>query len=129
MPFLLNLYRAADDLGPMHTWECEHRQALGHREELKVALEQILEGLRWRESDGACFASGPFNGEDHAFEIWLFGEPTDVLLDIAVYASPPAIRAIMAGLDLNYCYASESGELYRPFEAGDRWPGAPSTSA
>ena len=54
-------------------------------------------------------------------EIQGFGEPTDVLLDIAVYSAPPAIRAIMAGLDLNYCYGSESGELYSPFEAGDRW--------
>ena len=50
-------------------------------------------------------ASGPFDGEEHAFEITLFGEPDEPLLDIGVYSRPPAIRAIMSGLRLNYCLA------------------------
>ena len=122
MPFRLSLYRAADGLGPMHSWESEHRQSLGARNDVKAALEQVLEGLRWEESDGLLFASCPFAGEDHACEIWLFGEPGEELLDIGVYSLPPAIRAIMSGLGLNYCYAPESGELYRPFKVGDHWP-------
>lgn len=122
MPFRLSLYRAADGLGPMHTWESEHRQPLGVRDEVQAALEHTLKGLRWEESDGLLFGSCPFDGEDHACEIWLFGEPNDELLDIGVYSLPPAIRAIMSGLDLNYCFASDSGELYYPFRAGDHWP-------
>lgn len=70
------------------------------------------------------FASGPFAGEEHALELSLFGEPEEVLLDFRVYALPPPIRVIMSGLDLNYCYAEESCELYYPFTAGDRWPAA-----
>ena len=122
MPFRLSLYRAAAGLGPMHTWESEHRQSLGARDDVKTALEKVLKGLRWEESDGLLFASCPFGGEDHACEIWLFGEPAEELLEIGVYSLPPPIRAIMSGLDLNYCYAPESGELYYPFEAGDHWP-------
>ena len=122
MPFRLSLYRAAEGLGPLHTWEREHRQSLGDRDAVKAALGQVLEGLRWEESKGLLFASSPFGGDDHACEIWLFGEPEEELLDIDVYSSPPAVRAIMSGLDLNYCYGSESGALYDPFEAGDHWP-------
>lgn len=65
------------------------------------------------------FASGPFDGDEHAFEISLFGRPNETLMDIDVYSRPPAIRAIMSGLGLNYCYAPESDELYFPFEADD----------
>ena len=125
MPFRLSLYRAADGLGPMHTWEHECRQPLGTRSDLKAALGSVLEGLRWEESEGLLFASCPFDGDEHACEIWLFGEPTDTLFDIGVYALPPAIRAIMSGLGLNYCYAQESGERRFPFEAGDHWPTVP----
>lgn len=124
MPFRLSLYRAADGLGPMHDWEREHRQSLGVRNDVQAALDQVLQGLRWEESDGLLFASCPFGGEDHACEIWLFGEPDEELLEINVYSLPPAIRAIMSGLGLNGCYAFESGELYYPFQAGDHWPNA-----
>jgi hypothetical protein len=70
------------------------------------------------------FACGAFDGEEHAFEITLFGGSNETLMDIDVYSRPPAVRAIMLGLGLNYCYAQESGELYFPFKAGDHWPGA-----
>ena len=128
MPFRLSLYRAADGLGPMHMWEREHRQSLGVRSDVKAALDQVLEGLRWKETDRMLFASGPFGGEDHGFEIWLFGAPAEELLEISVYSLPPAIRAVMSGLDLNGCYAPESGELYYPFQAGDHWPNASETA-
>ena len=126
MPFRMSLYRARVDVGPMHTWEEEHRQPLGSRNDVKAALEHILKDLRWEESDDLLFASCPFDGKEHACEIWLLGGPADALLDIDVYSSPPAIRAIMSGLDLNHCYASESGELYYPFQANHQWPNAAS---
>ncbi|MBE7368697.1 hypothetical protein [Ramlibacter pallidus] len=124
MPFTLSLFRAAEGLGPLTGWAHEHRQPLGRRDEVKAALDRVLRGLRWTESDGLVFASGPFNGEEQACEITLFGRPDDVLLDVVVYAGPPAVRSIMSGLGLNYCHAQASGELYFPFEAGDHWPDA-----
>lgn len=124
MPFRFSLFRAADGLGPLSTWEREHREPLGTRDEVKAALEGVLPGLCWEESSGMLFGSGPFDGEEHAYEISLFGGPGEALMDIDVYARPPAIRAIMLGLRLNYCHAGESGELLFPFEAGDHWPGA-----
>jgi hypothetical protein len=121
MPFRLSLFRAEEGLGPPSSWEREHREPLGTREPVRAALDAVLPGLRWTESNGMLFASGPFDGEDHAFEITLFGQPGETLLDVAVYAAPPAIRAIMSGLRLNYCFAPESGELRWPFRAGDHW--------
>ena len=118
MPFRLSLFRAIEGLGPLTTWEREHSEPLGTRDDLKAALESILSGLHWEESTQRLFASGPFDGEEHAFEITLFGRPDETLMDIDVYARPPVIRAIMSGLGLNYCYAQESGELLFPFEAG-----------
>ena len=126
MPFRLSLYRAVEGLGPLSTWDREHRDRLGTRNAVKAALEQVLPELHWEESSGLLFASGPFDGEEHAYEITLFGETDEILVDIGVYSCPPAIRAIMSGLGLNYCYAQESGELYFPFKAGDQWPGAAS---
>lgn len=125
MTFRLSLFRAPEGLPPMRTWDREHRQPLGSRDEVKAALERVLPDLRWEESDRMAFASGPFGGEEHALEISLFGGPGETMMDIGVYARPPAIRAIMSGLRLNYCHADESGELYFPFEAGEHWPGAP----
>ena len=125
MPFRFCLFRAPDGLGPLQTWEQEHREPLGTRSEIRSALDQVLSGLRWDESPRMSFASGPFGNEEHAFEISLFGAADDILMEIDVYARPPAIRAIMSGLRLNYCYAQESGKLCFPFEAGDDWPGAP----
>lgn len=122
MPFQLSLYRAPDGLGPLHTWDREHRQPLGTKNELRKALDHLLPGLRWEDRGEMLFASGPFAGEEHALELSLFGEPKETLLDLRVYSFPPPIRVIMSGLDLNYCYAEESGELYDPFAAGDRWP-------
>lgn len=125
MPFRLALYRAPDGLGPMHTWEREHRAPLGSRAQLRSALDALLPALRWEASDALLLASGPFGAEEHAVEITLFGTAADALLDISVYARPPAVRAIMSRLALNYCYAQESGQLYWPFEAGEHWPGSP----
>lgn len=124
MPFRLSLFRAADGLGPLHDWEREHREPLGNRDAVRSALDGVLPGLRWEETGEMLMASGPFNGEDHALEITLFGQPDEPLLDISVYSGPPAVRAIMSGLRLNYCYALESGEPYFPFDAGDHWPGS-----
>lgn len=124
MPFQFSLFRAAGGLGPMSTWEREHREPLGTRDDVKAALDAVLPELRWEESTGMLFGSGALDGEEHRYEISLFGGPGETLLDIDVYARPPAIRAIMSGLGLNYCYAAESGELLFPFEAGDHWPGA-----
>jgi hypothetical protein len=123
MPFRLSLFRAADGLGPMTTWEREHREPLGTRDALRAALDQVLPGIRWQASDRMLSGSGPFGGDAHAFEISLFGGANDTLMDIDVYSRPPAIRAIMSGLGLNYCYAQESGELRFPFETQDHWPG------
>ena len=124
MPFQFSLFRAVEGLGPMSTWDREHREPLGSRDEVKAAIERVLPGLRWRESDGLLFASGSLDEEEHAYEITLFGHSDDVLMDITVYSRPPAIRAIMSGLGLNYCYAQDSGALCFPFEADDHWPGA-----
>ena len=124
MPFRLSLFRAVEGLGPLTEWDREHRTPLGTRDQVQAALDGILQGLRWKASDGMLFACGPFDGEEHAFEVTLFGQPDEVLLDIDVYSRPPAIRAIMSALGLNYCYAQESDELYFPFEAGDHWPAA-----
>ena len=108
----------------MSTWEQEHREPLGTRDEIKAALEAVLSELRWKESERLLFASGPFGGEEHAFELSLFGAPNEILMDVDVYAAPPAVRAIRSGLRLNYCYAQQSGELRDPFKAGDHWPAA-----
>lgn len=123
MSFRFSLVRAASGLGPMSTWEREHREPLGTRDDVKAALEGVLPGLRWEESSGMLFGSGPFDGAEHAYEISLFGGPGETLLDIDVYARPPAIRAIMSGVGLNYCHPAESGELLLPFEADDHWQG------
>lgn len=123
MPFRFSLFRAVEGLGPLCTWDRERRELLGSRDEVRAALERVLPGLRWEESSRMLFASGPFDGEEHAFEITLFGRSNEILMDIGVYSRPPAIRAIMSGLALNYCYAQESDELYFPFKAGDHWPG------
>lgn len=122
MPFRLSLYRAPEGLGPMNTWEREHREPLGRREEVRAALDKLLVGLRWRDSTAMLFAAGPFGGEDHALEITLFGRTDEDLMEIDVYSHPPAIRAIMSEFQLNYCYAQESGAFYFPFRALDRWP-------
>lgn len=127
MPFRLSLFRAPEGLGPLYSWEREHREPLGSREQLRAALDKVLPDLCWRESDRMLFASGPFECEEHAFEITLFGEAHESLLEISVYSRPPAIRAIMSGLRLNYCYAQESDALYFPFEAGAHWPGSGKT--
>jgi hypothetical protein len=124
MPFRLSLYRAPEGLGPLDTWECEHRDPLGTREELKAALERVFGRLSWDTRENMLCASSPFATDPHAGMIWLFGEPGEMLLEISVYGTPPPIRAIMSNLGLNYCYAQESGELYRPFEAGDHWSSA-----
>lgn len=124
MPFRFSLFRAPEGLGPLHTWDREHREPLGRREEVRAALGQVLSGLRWTESESMLSAAGDFEGEEHALEISLFGGPDETLLDIDVYSRPPAIRAIMSGLGLNYCYVAESGALCFPFQAGDHWPGA-----
>jgi hypothetical protein len=124
MPFRLSLFRAVEGLGPMTTWDREHREPLGKRDNVKALLEGILPVLRWRESSRLLFASGPFGAEEHAFEITLIGSPDETLMDISVYACPPVVRTIMSGLILNYCYAQDSGELCFPFKAGDRWLGA-----
>ncbi len=123
MPFRFSLFRAPDGLGPMSTWEREHRQPLGRRDDVKAALDAVLPGLRWEESSGMLFGSGAFDGEEHAYEISLFGGPGETLLDVDVYARPPAIRAIMSGLGLNHCHAAESGDVLFPFEVADHWPG------
>jgi hypothetical protein len=122
MPFQLSLYRATDGLGPIHTWEREYREPLGTKNELRTALDQLLPELRWEDCGQLLVASGSFAAEEHALELSLFGEPDEMLLDFRVYAFPPPIRVIMSGLNLNYCSADESGELYYPFAAGDRWP-------
>jgi len=122
MPFQLGLYRAADGLGPPHTWDREHRQPLGTKSQLRTALDQLLPGLRWKDWGQLLFASGPYAGEDHALELSLFGAPAEILLEFRVYSFPPPIRVIMSGLNLNYCYAQASGEIHYPFAAGDRWP-------
>lgn len=119
MPFRLCLFRADEGLGSPFTWDREHREPLGTRDEVKAALDQVLRGIRWSESGGLLFASGPFDGEEHAYEITLFGQPDDTLLEITVYSRPPAIRAIMTGLDLNYCYAQETGDIHFPLQPGD----------
>jgi hypothetical protein len=124
MTFRLSLFRAIEGLGPMSTWEREQREPLGTRDEIKAALDGVLPELRWEDSNRMLFASGPFGGDEHAFELWLFGAPDEMLMDIDVYSAPPAVRAIMSGLRLNYCYAQESGELRDPFKAGDHWPGS-----
>jgi len=124
MPFRLSLFRAIEGLGPLSTWDREYREPLGSREEIKAALERVLGGMHWSESDGMLFASGPFDGEEHAYEISLFGQPHATLLEIDVYSAPPAIRIVMSGLGLNYCYAQASDQLRFPFKAGDHWPGA-----
>lgn len=124
MSFQMSLYRAAEGLGPPVAWEQEHRQPLGTKAELRQSLDRLLPGLRWSESGELLFASGPFGGEEHALELSLFGGPHERLLDFSVYASPPAIRLIMSGLDLNYCCAVESCTLRDPFAAGDHWYGA-----
>lgn len=107
----------------MSGWDREHRAPLGSRDQVKTALDSVLPGLRWEESGAMLFGSGPFDGEEHALEVSLFGPPDATLLDIDVYARPPAVRAIMSGFGLNYCYAKESDELRFPFQAGDHWPG------
>jgi hypothetical protein len=124
MPFRLSLFRAIEGLGPLHTWDREHREPLGSRDQVRAALDGVLPGLRWEESSRILFASGAFEGEEHAFQPWLFGRSDETLMDIGAYSRPPTIRAIMSALRLNYCYAQESGELYFPFKAGDHWPGA-----
>lgn len=124
MPFQMSLYRAAEGLGPPVTWEQERRQPLGTKAGLRQALDQLLPGLRWSESGDLLFASGPFGVEEHALELSLFGAPNEQLLAFNIYASPPPIRLIMAGLALNYCCALESCELRDPFAAGDQWSGA-----
>lgn len=122
MPFQLSLYRAAEGLGPLHTWDREHRQPLGTRSELRAAIAQLLPELQWSHHDALCFASIPDADGLGTVEVSLFGEPGETLLDFRVYALPPQVRTLMRGLNLNYCYAEESGELYDPFAAGDRWP-------
>lgn len=121
MAFLFSLYRAPEGLGPMHEWDCEHRSPLGTREQLERALEPVLGPLSWETDEGASWASCSFAGDAHACELWLFGDAGETLLEVSVCAAPPAIRAIMAGLSLNYCYSAESGRLYFPFEPDDRW--------
>jgi hypothetical protein len=124
MPFRFSLFRAVDGLGPMGSWDREHREPLGTRGEIRAAVDALLPALRWEESTDMLFASGPFGGEEHALEISLFGRADEILMDIAVYSRPPVIRQVMTGLRLNYCYGQESNELYFPFNAGDAWPGA-----
>lgn len=51
------------------------------------------------------------------------GGEDEPVLYVITYSGPPAIRALMTSLGLNYCYASESDELYHPFAAGEQWPG------
>lgn len=123
MPFQLSVYRAAEGLGPMTEWGKEHREPLGTRDEVQAAVDQVFPDLCWEEYNGFLFAS-THPDDDHGFEITLHGERTDKLLDISIYSFPPAVRRLMSGLNLNYCFAPESGELYFPFKAGDRWPGA-----
>jgi hypothetical protein len=123
MPFRLSLYRAPEGLGPLSTWDQEHRYALGTREELKTSLERVFGPLSWDTHEQMLWASCPFNQDTHACEVWLFGKAGEMLLEISVYSAPPPVRAIMSELKLNYCYAQESGELYLPFEAADHWPG------
>ena len=60
MPFRFSLFRAPEGLGPLQTWEQEHREPLGTRSEIRSALDQVLSGLRWDESPRMSFASGPF---------------------------------------------------------------------
>jgi hypothetical protein len=122
MPFQLTLYRAADDVGPMNTWQEDHRRLLGTKSDVRAALDRVLPGLTWTEEGLLWFAVGPFSGQDHAVEISLHGDAHEPLHDFRIYASPPPIRAIMTALDLNYCFAVDSCELYFPFEAGDHWP-------
>lgn len=124
MPYRFSLFRAAEGLGPPLAWDREHRQPLGTRDHVRTALDGVLPGLGWEESNGLLFASAPFDGQEHAVEVTLFGDPDEILLEIGVYARPPAIRAIMSGLRLNYCYGQESGALHFPFKAGDHWPAA-----
>ena len=122
MPFQLCLYRAPEHVGPINTWDREHRQSLGTRLELRAALVELLPGLCWNVGDRLLFATGPFANEEHAVELSLHGKSDEVLLDFLVYASPPVVRVLMSGLNLNYCFAVDSGELRYPFEAGERWP-------
>lgn len=122
MPFQLTLYRAPEGVGPIHTWDREYRQPLGTKQQVRASLDRALPGLRWEDHGTWWFAAGPFAGEDHAVEISLHGGSSDVLLDVLIYALPPPVRAVMSALDLNYCFAMESCQLYWPFEAGNRWP-------
>jgi len=122
MPFKFSLYRAPAGLGSLWNWDCEQREPLGTRAEVKAALDAVLPGLRWQAANDLLWASGPFADDEHAIELSLFGPPEEPLMDISVYAAPPGLRAIMSGLRLNYCCAKESGELRDPFNAGDRWP-------
>ena len=108
----------------MNLWEREHRDALGTRKELKASLDRIFGQLSWKVSGDMLSSSVPFNGNEHACEVSLLGEPGETLFDVSIHSAPPAVRAIMSGLNLNYCYAHESCELYLPFSADDRWPGA-----
>ena len=124
MPFQLSLYRAPEGLGPLVTWDQEHRVPLGTKAELREALDRLLPELCWSESHDLLFASGPFDGEEHALELSLFGGSDEQLVEFQIYASPPPIRLIMEGLGLNYCYAVESCELRDPFSAGERWSAA-----
>lgn len=122
MPFQLTLYRAPEGVGSPNTWDREHRQPLGTKPQLRAALDKALAGLRWEDHGTLWFAARPFADEDHAVEISLYGELDDVLLDLRIYAWPAPVRAVMSALDLNYCFAEESCQLYFPFEVGDRWP-------
>lgn len=122
MPFRLSVYRAPDGIGPMHEWEEEHREELGTRREVQEEIGRTFPHLRWDETDGMAFAS--FSPEDdpaRGFEISVFGAPGDVVNEVWIHSFPPNVRALMSGLRLNHCYAAESGDMYFPFEAGDRW--------
>jgi hypothetical protein len=122
MPFQLTLYRAADGLPPLIEWDQEHRQPLGTKSQLRLLLDAALAGLKWSDHGVLWSASGPWGGEEHAFELSLYGRPDEELLDFRIYASPPPIRVIMRALGLNYCFSMDSCKLYYPFEAGDCWP-------
>lgn len=123
MSFDLFLYRAPEGLGPWSTWTEMHAQPLGTRREVQAQIDTVFRPQRWELSADGAWACYEYDDARLPREIRLTGAEDEVIRYLSIYSAPPAVRALMLALGLNYCYAPESDVLYRPFEAAEHWPG------
>jgi hypothetical protein len=124
------LYRAAEGLGPLTTWEGNHAQPLGGIEGIKARITALYPEIGWRKSTVTTAEYWSGLGDNRPGQPYLdlsvstasleAGGPSDQVYFIVGRKMPPSImRTLMEALDLNHVCCVDAGVLVDPYAYTD----------